>query len=309
MDNGDVLLFSSDWEDGVPVSPEDDQEEDNPRLQRWQSLDPDVKKRIIKEQQAKAIMKKKKREPAQDKKRRMMMEYKKAKLKKKRQSRVYRPLPVHSKDRQPLSEFQPNSFIQNGTIISLTDFGVYVDVGTECDGLLHISQISSTESVSFVAHPRQVFSPGDVVENLYVYRVSPELKKLQLSMLTPEEREIAIRWNNDLEEEQEDEEEEDVERITLDELSIDDELWGEIKRVTNFGAYIELGAEVDGFLHFMDHPFFGTEQYKGAHPSAFMEPGQRVRVWVSNLDFDKCRIKLTAIRPESLPVLRREILY
>jgi len=231
----------------------------------------------------------------------MMMHFKDAQRKRKRQSRVMRPIPVKSPDRKSLKEFEVNSIVTNGTVISLTDFGVYIDVGTECDGLLHISQISREQN-TFVSHPREIFSPGDIVENLYVHRVSPELKKLQLSLLAPEKRGISFNEN-------EGEEDDGVERITLNEIDIDDELWGEIKRVTNFGAYIELGAEVDGFLHFMDHPMFGTEELKGAPPSAYMKAGQRVRVWASNVDMEKQRIKLTALRPSSLPILRREILW
>ena len=233
----------------------------------------------------------------------MMMYYKKAQLKRKRNSRIKRPLALNSQERTPLSDLEPNMILTNGTVISLTDFGAYIDVGTECDGLLHISQISRSDSIKFVAHPRQVFTPGDTVENIYVYRVSSDLKKLQLSMLPPDER--GIQYNDDNEEDDDD----DLERIPLDDIAVDDELWGEIKRVTNFGAYIELGAEVDGFLHFMDHPMFGVEEFKGAPPSAYMEAGQRVRVWASNVDMEKSRIKLTAIRPPTLPVLRREMVF
>ena len=99
--------------------------------------------------------------------------------------------------------------------------------------------------------------------------------------------------------------EHDEERIPLEEIDVDDELWGEIKRVTDYGCYVELGAQVDGFLHFMDHPLFGTNN--GAPPSEFMNTSDRIRVWVADVDMDKKRIKLTAIRPTHLPGPRRDI--
>ena len=82
----------------------------------------------------------------------------------------------------------------------------------------------------------------------------------------------------------------------------DDELWGELNRVTDFGAYIEVGAEVDGFLHYMDHPLW----IDGMHPSGFMSTGQRVRVWVADVDQGQRRVRLTANRPQHLPGPRRE---
>uniref|UniRef100_A0A7S4MUR0 S1 motif domain-containing protein n=1 Tax=Odontella aurita TaxID=265563 RepID=A0A7S4MUR0_9STRA len=289
----DTLLFSDEWEDGVPP-PEEEEEEDREeqtapwkRNARWNSLNPNVKARIVEEAQEQAIRNKKRREPSADKKRRMMMFYKEISRKKKRDTRTVRPTPVGSSDRVPLSDIQIGSTLP-GTVISLTNFGAYVDVGTECDGLLHVSQI--TRKV-FVQHPREVLRPGDEVE-VRVVRSSPELKKMQLTMLPTEE-----------EPNPDDESQEDP--ILLDELAVDDELWGEIRRVTSYGGYVELGAEVDGFLHFMDHPEFG--RVPGAPPGDYMAVGDRVRVWVSDLDREKVRVKLTANRPEGLPGPRREM--
>ena len=180
-------------------------------------------------------------------------------------------------------------------MISLTRFGAYVDIGSEVDGLLHVSQITRDE---FVDHPRRFLTPGDDVE-VRVVRLDPQLKKLQLTML-PEE---VLAEENVLNKHDESAEEDD--RIQLDEIEADDELWGEIRRVTDYGAYVELGSVVRGFLHFMDHPLFG--EVKGAHPREYMRVGDRVRVWVLDVDGTQKRIKLTANRPTGLPGPRREI--
>lgn len=242
----------------------------------------------------------------------MMMYYKKAQGKKKLSNKTARPISIRDENRISLSSLQQqaqdssssSSSTYQGTVISLTDFGAYIDIGTECDGLLHISQITREE---FISHPKQVFSPGDVIDGLKIYRIAPEMKKLQLTLLDSEEEEngdedelALMGLNND----DSSQERVDPDRIPLEDIQIDDELWGEIKRVTNFGSYIEVGCEVYGFLHFMDHPFFGL--VKEQHPSEYMRVGDRVRVWVSNLDFDKKRVQLTAMRPKTLPILRRE---
>jgi small subunit ribosomal protein S1 len=214
----------------------------------------------------------------------MLMYFKEKQREKKKASRIERPLGFV--ERVPLTAYFPGMEL-TGTVISLTTFGAYVDVGTECDGLLHISQITRD---FFVEHPRQVLSPGDEV-TVRVRAASPELKKLQLTMLDASvENELTI-------------ENDDENRIPLSDLEIYDELWGELKRVTDFGAYVEVGAEVDGFLHFMDHPLWEDNM----HPSEFMQAGQRVRVWVADVDTtEKKRIRLTANRPASLPGPRFE---
>jgi small subunit ribosomal protein S1 len=212
----------------------------------------------------------------------MLMQFKKLQQEKKRASRVERPLAFD--ERAPLSAFFPGMEV-TGVVISLTNFGAYIDVGTECDGLLHISQITRD---AFIEHPRQAFTPGDEV-TVKVRSVSPELKKMHLTMLTVDEGGL-------------DDKADDGERISLSEIEQDDELWGVLKRVTDFGAYVEVGAEVDGFLHFMDHPSWD----EGAHPSKFMEAGQRVRVWVSDRNLEQRRIKLTGNRPTHLPGPRLE---
>merc|ERR1712226_1232920 len=151
--------------------------------------------------------------------------------------------------RLPLSALKVGS-TWTGTVISLTNFGAYVDIGTECDGLLHIGQISST---FFVEHPRQVFSPGEEVK-VTIRSFNAQRKKLHLTMLPL-----------DADSNKEDEE---GDLIPIEDIEIDDELWGELVRVTDYGAYVEIGADVKGFLHFMDHPNFGIEP--GAHPSTYM---------------------------------------
>lgn len=212
-----------------------------------------------------------------------MMFMKKAQRDKKFAARVTRPLGFD--ERTPLSDITPGTQM-NGTVISLTPYGAYVDVGTECDGLLHISQLSTG---TFIEHPRQVLSPGDEID-VTVRSRSPEKKKLHLTMLPKDV----------LDSEQEDDSEE---RLPLEDLQIDDELWGQLKRVTAYGAYVEVGAVVDGWLHFMDHP----EWVAGQVPGEFMTPGDRVRIWVSDLDLQQRRLKLTANRPTHLAGPRREL--
>ena len=290
----DVVLYS----DEAPSS-QLTKKKRSDSMSRWDSLNPKIKARIVQEAHERAIRNKKRREPAADKKRRLYTQYKEMQIQSKRDKYVQRSEPVKSESRTKLPDITPGDTL-NGKVISLTRFGAYVDVGTEVDGLLHVSQITRDE---FVDHPRKYLNPGDDVE-VRVVRLDPQLKKLQLTMLPDDILEVENVMNK-YEVNSVDGENEEDDRIQLDEIEIDDELWGEIRRVTDYGAYVELGAVVRGFLHFMDHPMFG--EVRGSHPKEFMSVGDRVRVWVSDVDGTQKRIKLTANRPAGLPGPRREI--
>ena len=200
-------------------------------MSRWDSLNPAIKSRIVREAQERAIRAKKRREPASEKKLRLYGQYREMQAQSKRDKHVERPNPVNSKSRAKLADMSPGDVVP-GRVISLTRFGAYVDVNTEVDGLLHVSQITRDE---FVDHPRGYLSPGDDVE-VRVVRADPETKKLQLTMLTEEIlEEENVMGKHELNEDEDD-------RIQLNEIEVDDELWGEIRRVTDFGAYVEIGT-------------------------------------------------------------------
>jgi predicted RNA-binding protein with RPS1 domain len=295
---------------------DDDEEQENrstaqnllkTKSSRWARLDPNIKAKMIKAGQQRAIANKKKREPIEDKKRSayfnlmidcasflithpfcfcfpgLLMFVKKKQQEKKRDGRVARPLSFE--ERTPLSALI-NGMEMSGLVISLTKFGAYIDVGTEVDGLLHVSQLSNSV---FIEHPREMLTAGEEVI-VRVGSVNADKKKLHLTMLPPDVIKAAENDKNDT-----------TDRIKLDEIMVDDELWGELRRVTDYGGYVEVGAVVDGWLHYMDH----SAWERGAHPSEFMNVGDRVRVWVADIDQERQRIKLTANRPAHLPGPKR----
>jgi len=300
-EQGDVVLYSDDAmndDEFWGTSSKKSAEKTEKKVSRWDTMNPKIKERIVKEGQDRAIENKKKRESKFDKKQRMYMAYKDLERKSKRRSNIARTVPLN--ERTPLSSLNPGEE-RDGVVISLTKFGAYVDVGTDVDGLLHISQISREQ---FISHPSDVFSPGQQI-TVRVVRTSPELRKLQLTMLTDEVLKAEDVVLGGTTAAYEDDEEDDGDKIPLDEIEVDDELWGEIKRVTAYGSYVEVGAVVRGFLHFMDHPLFGD--VKGATPDTYMTVGDRVRVWALDVDDEQGRVKLTANRPPGLPGPRREV--
>lgn len=252
----------------------------NPKIYE---LHPNVRKSIIenKENRRKAKVKKRKAEPAADKKRRLLMQYKRSANASKRARFITRLEPEGG--RAGLETLSPGDAAGEGQVISLTPFGAYVDVGAEIDGLLHVRDMSAT---SFVGHPREVFEPGQAVSGLVVKYSDAAGRRLALSAVP------LVQPDEDA-----------GDRIGLDEIDVHDELWGEIVKVTDFGAFVEIGAVVDGFLHFMDHPDFPV--FQGQHPSTFMSTGERVRVWAADVDEGRVRVRLTAVKPSALPMLGR----
>jgi ribosomal protein S1 len=222
----------------------------------------------------------------------------------KRSDRVHRPLPLDNQ-RIPLSVLPPGMKCR-GTCISVTSFGAYIDIGTECDGLLHVGQmyrVDEGDSKTFVQNPRQIVQPGDEI-TVTIRSVNPSRKKLHLTLLPWEIVEQQLEAEQVAKASDDDAHVAMTDRMTLSDMEIDDELWGEIRRVTDFGAYVEVGAVVDGFLHYMDHPSFSGG---GQHPTEFMQRGDRIRIWVADVDRQRNRIKLTAQRPPHLPGPRREL--
>jgi len=167
-----------------------------------------------------------------------------------------------------------------GQVISVVDFGAFVDIGCEKDVLLHIKDMSSS---TFISHPRELLSPNDTIK---VYVKYAQDGKVGLSLI-----EGAVQK----------EEEEEDDNIQIADLELGDELWGVCSRVTNFGFFIDVGTTRPAFLHFMDHSDFPVME--GKTPREYGMEGKRIRGWVKDLDEEMGRVGLTGNRPEDLPRL------
>mmetsp|Transcript_27849 Transcript_27849/g.36535 ORF Transcript_27849/g.36535 Transcript_27849/m.36535 type:complete len:310 (-) Transcript_27849:142-1071(-) len=165
-----------------------------------------------------------------------------------------------------------------GVITNVEKFGCFVDIGAERDGLLHIKDM---DVEGWVVRASDVVETGDEVKVLIKF-CDPMTNKLGLSMRPSEKiREI------------------DLDKDPLTEFDEGDELWGIVTKVTNFGAFVDCGAEVDGFLHLMDYP----DRIKGRPATESFYKGMRLRVYVKEVELSKKRMKVTHVRPEWLPAV------
>lgn len=156
-----------------------------------------------------------------------------------------------------------------GTVQRLTDFGAFVDVGG-VDGLVHVSEISW----SHVNKPADVLAEGQQV-NVKILKIEPEKGKISLSIkaATPGPWETASEQFN-----------------TGDVIS------GEVKRIADFGAFVEIAPGVEGLVHIsqISHKHIST-------PHEVLKQGQSVQVKVLDVNVADKRISLSIKETEEAP--------
>ena len=161
--------------------------------------------------------------------------------------------------RVDLSQVQPGQQYQ-GRVVSLAKFGAFVDIGVGRDGLLHISELKE----GFVDKVDSVVAVGDEV-TVWVKSVDPKRGRISLTMIEPS-----------------------AERRSLNELEPGMVLKGTVEGVAPFGAFVDIGAPVNGLVHISEM----AEGYV-AKPQSIVSPGDQVKVRVLEVDRDHRKISLS----------------
>lgn len=150
-----------------------------------------------------------------------------------------------------------------GKVMSLTDYGAFVELEHGVEGLVHVSEMSWTQKIK---HPSKVVSVGDMIE-AQVLSVDPAGKRISLGLkqTTPNP------WQ------------------TIGERHpVGSEIEGKVKTVTDFGAFVGIEEGIDGLIHISDLSW--TRHVK--HPSEVLKKGQKTKAVVLALDPAKERISL-----------------
>jgi small subunit ribosomal protein S1 len=150
-----------------------------------------------------------------------------------------------------------------GRVVSLTDYGAFVEIEPGVEGLVHVSEMSWTHEVR---HPSRVVSIGDQVEAA-VLNVDPASRKISLGM----KQTAPNPWN-----------------MVEEKYPVGTRIEGKVKSLTDFGAFIGLAEGIDGLIHISD--LSGTKHVK--HPSELFKKGQKVEAVVLRLDKEKERLSL-----------------
>jgi small subunit ribosomal protein S1 len=150
-----------------------------------------------------------------------------------------------------------------GKVVSITDYGAFVELEKGIEGLVHVSEMSWTRHVR---HPSKVLAIGDTIEAV-VLKVDKEHEKISLGLKQVE----PDPW------------------LTLDEkYPVGTKLTGKVRNLTNFGAFVEIEEGIDGLVHISDMSW--TRRI--SHASEILKKGDRIEVVVLNIDKDNRRISL-----------------
>jgi small subunit ribosomal protein S1 len=150
-----------------------------------------------------------------------------------------------------------------GKVVSLTDYGVFLELEHGVEGLVHVSEMSWTQKVK---HPSKVVAVGDIIE-AQVLALDPAGKRISLGMkqMGPNP------WHT-----------------LADRYPPGSTIEGKVRTITDFGAFIGLEEGIDGLVHISDLSWMKHVK----HPSELLKKGQMVKAVVLSIDPQKERISL-----------------
>ncbi len=145
-----------------------------------------------------------------------------------------------------------------GRVKRLTDFGAFVDIGVGTDALVHVSEMSQRR----VKTPKDVLSVGDEI-TAWIKVLDKEHNRISLTLLSPGTR-------------------------TIRDLEVGEVLTGTVTRVTNYGAFVDIGIGYEGMVHVKEMAHGYVNQ-----PSDVVQEGQEVQVEVIKVNRRRGQIDLS----------------
>ena len=164
---------------------------------------------------------------------------------------------------EKIDEKYPVGTKVSGKVVSLTDYGAFIEIEKGIEGLIHISEMSWTQHVK---HPSQMVSMGQVIEAV-ILSLDVQGKKISLGMkqLEPDP------WNT-----------------ILGKYPIGSKHKGAVRNLTNFGVFVELEQGIDGLIHISDLSW--TKKIR--HPGEVVKKGETIDVIILGIDVEQRRISL-----------------
>jgi small subunit ribosomal protein S1 len=162
------------------------------------------------------------------------------------------------------AEKYPSGTRISGRVVSLTDYGAFIEIEEGIEGLVHISEMSWTKRIK---HPSKVVSVGDSVDAI-VLDIDVENRRISLGMKQIEPN----PWS-----------------LLRAKYPIHSHISGKIRNITDFGIFIGIEEGIDGLVHISDISW--THRVK--HPSEIFELGQDIEAVVTNIDEDNQRFSLS----------------
>src|SRR5215472_8544343 len=150
-----------------------------------------------------------------------------------------------------------------GKVVSLTDYGAFVELEPGVEGLIHVSEMSWSKRVK---HPSKILNVGDTVETM-VLGVDPGARRISLGLKQVESN----PWHE-----------------LSEKYPIGTTITGKVRNLTEFGAFVEVEDGIDGLIHISDMSW--SKRLK--HPSEILKKGDKVEAMVLNIDAENQRLSL-----------------
>ena len=161
------------------------------------------------------------------------------------------------------SEKYPVGSKISGKVVSLTDYGAFVELEEGIEGLIHVSEMSWTRKIR---HPSKVVSVGEIVDAV-VLDIKPENRRISLGM----KQAAPNPWD-----------------VISDKYPVGTTIEGKIKNITDFGLFIGIDEGIDGLVHISDISW--TKRIK--HPSEIYKKGDVIQAIVLEIDKAQERFSL-----------------
>ena len=150
-----------------------------------------------------------------------------------------------------------------GTVVSLTDYGAFIELEEGIEGLIHVSEMSWTRKIR---HPSKVVSVGEEVEAI-VLDIKPDNRRISLGM----KQVVPNPWD-----------------VIAEKYPVGTTIEGKIKNITDFGLFIGIDEGIDGLVHISDISW--TKRIK--HPSEIYKKGDVVQAIVLDIEKESERFSL-----------------
>lgn len=164
---------------------------------------------------------------------------------------------------ETVPERYPLNYRVFGTVVSVTDYGAFIELEPGVEGLVHISEMTWSRRMK---HPSKVMKVGDQIEAV-VLAVDTNQRRISLGIKQLE----ADPWT------------------TIDgRYSVGSVVEGRVRKLSDFGAFLEIEEGIDGLVHISDLSW--TKRVK--HPSEIVKKGQILQAVILNIDSNNRRLSL-----------------
>jgi small subunit ribosomal protein S1 len=162
-----------------------------------------------------------------------------------------------------IEEKYPEGAVVTGKVVSIADYGAFIELEKGVEGLVHVSEMSWTRNI---VHPSKILNVGDDIE-VKILNVDKERKRISLGIkqLTDDP------WSN-----------------IEEKYPVHSKHKGRVRNMTNFGAFIEMEDGIDGLIHISDLSW--TKKIK--HPSEVLKKNEEIEVVVLDMNKEERRLSL-----------------